>query len=179
VNLAVAVRVHKVQIREVVRATMLLGKDMVHVQLLAVFEHLETDGTVALLPAGELPGAIRQRLGSTLPLSPVALEGRVIGGGNLGDQPVTHNPCPGEFPEGGMALLILKDPAVPAGPPGLAPVLLGSPPARFARVASLHVALSASVHEGIQVGEDPGSHPDTDVLTPAADQQVLGLISSL
>ena len=128
-TLAVAVRVHKAQIREVVRAPMLLGEDMMHVQSRAVFESLETDGTAALLPAGEVPGAIRQGLGSALPLSPVVLEGRVIGGIGPGDQPMAHDSCPSEFPEGGMALLILKDPAVPPSSQGPAPVLLGSPPA--------------------------------------------------
>ena len=174
-NLTMAVSMHESQIREVVRATMVLGKHMMPVQVLAVFEPLVTDGTTALLPAGELPRAIRQGLGSAPSLSPVVLEGRVIGGIGLGDEPMAHRPCPSEFPEGGMALVILKDPAVPSGSPGLAPVLLGSPPARLTRVASLHVALSASVHEGIQVGEDPGRHPDAEVLAPASDQRVHGV----
>ena len=62
-----AVGMHKAQIREVVRATMVLGKHMMHMQILAVFEQLVTDGTAALLPAGELPRAIRQGLGSAPP----------------------------------------------------------------------------------------------------------------
>ena len=74
-----------------------------------------------------------------------------------------------------MALFILKDPAILPGSPGPAPVLLGSPPARFARMASLHIALSASVHEVVQVGEDFGRHTDAEVLTPASDQRVHGV----
>jgi hypothetical protein len=78
-NLTMAVRMHESQIREVVRATMVLGKDMIDVQVLAVFEPLVTDEAATLLPAGELPRAIRQGLGPAPPLSPVVLEGRVIG----------------------------------------------------------------------------------------------------
>jgi hypothetical protein len=170
VNLAVAGGVHQPQIREVLCAPMLLGKHMVHMQRLAVFEHLETDVAAALLPIGKLPKAIRQGLGAAPPLSPVVLKGRVVGGIGLGDEPMPYNPCPGEFPERGMALLILKDPAVSPGSQGPAPILLGSPPAGFTRVASLHVALSAGEHEGVQFPEHPGGHPDAEVLTPAADQ---------
>jgi hypothetical protein len=175
VNLTMAVRMHESQIREVVRATMVLGKDMMDVQVLAVFEHLETDGTAALLPAGELPRAIRQGLGPAPPLSPVVLESRVIGGIGRGDQPMAHDPRPGEFPEGGMRLGILKDPAVPPGSHGPAPILLSSPPAGFARVASRHVALSAGEHEGVQIAEHPGGHPGAEVLAPASDQRVHGV----
>jgi hypothetical protein len=103
------------------------------VQLLAVFERLVTDGTQTLLPTRELPRAVPQRLGSAPPLSPVTLEGRVVGGIGLGDEPMPRNPRPGEFPEGGMALYILKDPPVSSGSHGPAPILLGSPPAGFAR----------------------------------------------
>src|SRR5262245_49082967 len=93
---------HKSQIREVVRATMLLGKDMMDVQVLAVFEPLVTDGAATLLPTGEWPRAIRQGLRPAPSLSPVVLEGRVIGGIRRGDQPMAHNPCPGACPERGM-----------------------------------------------------------------------------
>jgi hypothetical protein len=128
-NLAMAVGMHKVQIREVVRATMVLGTDMMDVQILAVFEQLVTDRTQTLLPTRELPRAVPQRLGSAPPLSPIVLEGRVVRGIGLGDEPMPRNPCPGEFPEGGMALCILKDPPVSSGFHGPAPILLGSPPA--------------------------------------------------
>jgi hypothetical protein len=127
VNLTMAVGMHESQIREVVRATMVLGKDMMHVQVLAVFEQLVTDGAATLLSAGKLPRAICQGLRPAPPLSPVVMKGRVIGGIGLGDQPMADNPCPGKFPEGGMALFIHEDPAVPSRSPGLAPVLLGSP----------------------------------------------------
>jgi hypothetical protein len=98
--------------------------------------------------------------------------GSVIGGRGFGDEPMLHHPCPGECPERGMALLIHKAPTVPSGSPGLAPVLLGSPPARFVRVASRHVPLSASVHEGVQIAEHPGSHAGAEGLAPASDQRV-------
>src|SRR5262249_27327730 len=51
VNLPMAVRVHNAQTREVIRATMLLGKHIMHVQVLVVFEYLQADGTAALLPS--------------------------------------------------------------------------------------------------------------------------------
>ena len=102
---------------------------MVDVEHLAIVESLVTARTQPLLAPGESPMAIRRRTGACSPLSPVVLKGRVIGGIGLGDEPMAHNPCPGEFPEGGMALVILKDPAVPPGSHGPAPILLGSPPA--------------------------------------------------
>jgi hypothetical protein len=175
VNLTLAVGMHESQMREGVRATRVLGKAMMDVQVLAVFEPLVTDKAATLLPAGAWPRALRHGLGPALPLSPGVLEGRVIGGRGPGDQPLAPDPCPSAWPEGGMALLILKDPAVPSGSPGLAPGLLGSPPARLARVASRPGALSASGQAGIQVGPDPGRHPDAAVLTPAAAQRVHGV----
>lgn len=159
VTLAVAGGMYQPQSREVIRAAVLLGTHGMHMKLLAVFESLVTNGATPLLPAGEVPRALRQGRGAAPSLSPVVLEGWVIGGIGLGDQPMAHAPCPGEFPAGGRALLILKDPAGPSGAPGLAPVRLGSPPARLARVASLHVPLSASVPAGIQVGADPRRPP--------------------
>ena len=82
------------------------------------------------------------------------------------------NPCPGDLSQGGMALFILKDLACLPGSTGPAPILLSSPPARFGRMAPLHVALSALVHEVVQVGEDFGRHTDAEVLTPASDQRI-------
>lgn len=102
---------------------------MVDVEPFAIVESLVTAGASPLLAPGESPVPIRHRTGGCSPLSPVALKGWVIGGIGLGDEPMAHNPRPGELPEGGMALFILKDPAVLPGSQGPAPVLLCSPPA--------------------------------------------------
>lgn len=160
------------QICECVRAALFLGHHMVNVELLAILERLVTDGAKTLLSPGELPVALRRGLGSGSPLSPVCLQGRVIGGIGLRDQPMAYNPCPGDLPQGGMAVFILKDPATLPGSTGPAPILLGSPPARFGWMAPLHVALSALVHEGVQIGEDFEHHTDAEVLTPASDQRI-------
>jgi hypothetical protein len=117
------------QVGGVVRTSLLLGHHMVDVERLAIVESLVTAGAQPLLAPGESPVAIRHRMRACSPLSPVVLKSRVIGGRGLGDEPMADNPRPGEFPEGGMALLILKDPAVPPGSQGPAPVLLSSPPA--------------------------------------------------
>jgi hypothetical protein len=129
VKLAMAGSMDKPQIGVVVRAPLVLGHHMVDVERLTIVESLVTAGASPLLAPGESPVSIRRRSGACSPLSPVVLKGRVIGGIRLGDEPMAHNPCPGEFPEDGMALLILKDPAVPPGSYGSTPVLLGSPPA--------------------------------------------------
>jgi hypothetical protein len=129
VKLAMAGGMDEPQVGGVVRAPLVLGHHMVEVEHLAIVESLVTAGASPLLASGESPVAIRRRTGACSPLSPVVLKGRVIGGIGLGDESMTHNACPGEFPEGGMALFILKDPAVPPGSHSPAPVLLGSPPA--------------------------------------------------
>jgi hypothetical protein len=120
---------HPPQIREVVRAPLGLGHPMVDVKPLAIVESLVTAGAEPLLALGESSVALRRRTGACAPWSPVVLQGWVIGGIGLGDEPMADNPRPGEVPEGGMALLILKDPAVPPGSHGPAPGLLASPPA--------------------------------------------------
>jgi hypothetical protein len=129
VKLAMAVGMDEPQVGGIVRAAPLLGHYMMDVERLAIFESLVTAGAQPLLAPGESPMAIRRRSESRVPLSPVVLKGRVIGGIGLGDQPMSHYSCPGEFPECGVALCIHKDPAVPLGSPGPAPVFLGSPPA--------------------------------------------------
>jgi hypothetical protein len=73
VNLAMAVPMDQSQICEFVRAAMFLGKHMMHVQVLAVFEPLVTDWAETLLPVGELLRAIRQGLGFAPSPSPVVL----------------------------------------------------------------------------------------------------------
>ena len=65
-----------------------------------------------MLPPGELPRAASRGLGAVLPLAPVVLEGRIIGGMRGGDQAMADDLGPGEFPERPVPLLILKDPAV-------------------------------------------------------------------
>lgn len=171
-NLAMAGVMDEPQISEDVRAALFLRHHMVDVELLAILKRLVTDGTEPLLPPGELPMAFHHGVESGSPLPPVSLQGWVIGRIGLRDQPMADNPCPGDLSQGGMALFILKDPASLPGSTGPAPILLGSPPARFGRMAPLHVALSARVHEVVQVGEDFGRHTDAEVLTPASDQRI-------
>jgi hypothetical protein len=119
---------HQPEIRKVIRAPVVLGHHVVHVDLFAIVQSLVAAGTATVLPSGELPRATGRDLGSVLPLAPVVLEGRVVGGIRGGNEPMADDLGPGEFPESPMPLLILKDPAVlsTADP---APILLGSPPA--------------------------------------------------
>jgi hypothetical protein len=130
VKLARAVGTDEPQVGGIVRAPILRGHHMVDVERLAIVESLVTAGEQPLLAPGESPMAIRRRSGFRVPLSPVVLKGRVSGGIGPGDQPKSHHPYPGEFPEGGMAFLIHEDPAVLPGSHGPAPVFLGSPPGR-------------------------------------------------
>jgi hypothetical protein len=61
-----------------------------------------------------------------------------------------------------MPFLILKHPAVLATADA-APILLGSPPARFSRVTPLHVALSALIHEAVPGCEYLLGYPDPEI----------------
>ena len=124
-----------------------------------------------MLPPGELPRAASRGLGAVLPLAPVVLEGRIIGGMRGGDQPMADDLGPGEFPESPVSFLILKHPAVLATA-DTAPILLGSPPAGFSRVSPLHVALGAFLHAAIQSREDLLGYPDAEVVAPAADDGI-------
>jgi hypothetical protein len=82
-----AVGMDEPQVGGIVRAPLVLGHHMVDVERLAIFESLVTAGAQLSLPGGESPVAIRRRSESRVPLSPVVLKGRVIGGIGLGDQP--------------------------------------------------------------------------------------------
>jgi hypothetical protein len=55
-----AVRIHESQIREVLRATLVLWHDMVRMENLSIALVLVTDGTTAVLPLGQVPLAIGQ-----------------------------------------------------------------------------------------------------------------------
>jgi hypothetical protein len=128
VNLTMAVSMHESQVCEVLRATMVLWHDMVRMENLSIFQVLVTGGTTAVLPLGQVPLAIGQGVGPRPSLSPVILQGRVIGGIRGRDQPMSYDRCPGKFPECGMSVFILEDPSV-LSTDGAAPVFLGSPPA--------------------------------------------------
>jgi hypothetical protein len=91
-----AVGMDEPQVCGTVHAALLLGHHLVEVERLAIFDSLVTAGAQPSLPAGESPMAIRRRSESRVPLSPVVLKGRVIGGIGLGDQPMSHYPCLGE-----------------------------------------------------------------------------------
>jgi hypothetical protein len=95
---------------------------VVHVQVLAVLQGWVTDGAETLLPPRQLPRATGRGLGLAPPLRPVVVESRVIGGIGGRDQPMPYDLCPGELPEGPMALLILTDSSVLSAD-GLAPIL--------------------------------------------------------
>jgi len=168
VNLPVAVLMHQPEIRQVIRAPVVLGHHMVHVDLFAIVQSLVAAGTETVLPPGELPRATSRGLRSVPPLAPVVLEGRVIGGMCGGDQPMADDFGPGELPQGPMPFLILKDPAV-LSTTDSTPILLSPPPAGFSRVTPLHVALGACIHEAIQGREHCLGHPDTEIIAPASD----------
>lgn len=170
-NLPVAGMMHQPEIREVVCPAVTLGPHVVDVDLFPIVQSLVADRTAPVLPPGELPRATRCAVGALPPLAPVVLEGRVIGRIRGGHESMADDCGPGEFPEGPMPFLILKHPAVltTADP---APILLGSPPARFSRVTPLHVALSASIHEAVQGREYLLGHPDTEVGAPAPDERI-------
>ena len=123
------IAMHKLQIHEVVRAPVVLWNHMVYVGFLAIFQVLVTPWTEPLLPLKELAISRRRGMGFNPSQSPIFLEGRIIWGIGHGDEPMSHNLGPGEFPEGGMTHFIQKDPAVLPGANGVPPVLRGSPPA--------------------------------------------------
>ena len=79
-NLAMTHVVYQLETGEVFRAPMLLGHHMVHLKCLAIVQGLVTDRTQALLPLGQLPLATGRAVGLRPSLSPVILEGRVVGG---------------------------------------------------------------------------------------------------
>jgi hypothetical protein len=85
VKLAMAVGMDEPQVGGVVRTPLLLGHHMVDVERLAIVESLVTAGAQPLLAPGKSPVAIRRRSGFRVPLSPVVLKGRVIGGIGLRD----------------------------------------------------------------------------------------------
>ena len=170
-NLPVAGVMHQPEIREVIRPAVTLGPHVVDVDLFPIVESLVADRTAPVLSPGELPRTTGRVVGALPPLAPVVLERRVIGGIRGGDQSMADDCGPGEFPEGAMPFLILKDPAVlPTVDP--TPVFLGSPPAGFSRVTPLHVALSASIHKAVQGREHFLGHPDTEVGAPAPNERI-------
>ena len=68
-----AVVVYQPEIRRIVRASVLLGNHVVHVQVLAILQRLVTDGAETLLPPRQLPRATGRGWGSAPPLRPVVL----------------------------------------------------------------------------------------------------------
>jgi hypothetical protein len=153
---------HQPEIREVVCPAMLLGPHVVDVDLFPIVQSLVADRTAPVLPPGELPRATSRAVDALPPLAPGVLEGRVIGGIRGGHESMADDGGPGEFPQGPMPFLILKHPAVLATADA-APILLGSPPARFSRVTPLHVALSALIHEAVPGCEYLLGYPDPEI----------------
>ena len=170
-NLPVTGVMHQPEIREVVCPAVTLGPHVVDVDLFPIVQSLVADRTAPVLPPGELSRATRRDLGALPSLAPGVLESRVIGGVRGGHESMADDGSPGEFPQGAMPFLILKDPAV-LSTAELAPILLGSPPARFSRVPPLHVALGASIHKAVQGREYLLGHPDTEVVAPAPDERI-------
>jgi hypothetical protein len=68
-----AVHMHESQIREVLRATLVLWHDMVRMENRSIVQVLVTDGTTAVLPLGQVPLAIGRGVGALPSLSPVML----------------------------------------------------------------------------------------------------------
>ena len=91
-NLVVTIAMYELQIHEVVRAPVVLWHHMVYVGFLAIFQVLVTLRTEPLLPLKELTISRRRGLGFRPSLSPIVLEGRIIGGIGRGDEPMSHNP---------------------------------------------------------------------------------------
>jgi hypothetical protein len=120
------------------------------VESLAIFQVLVTDGTEALLPLDEWPSTKfnRLRLGSSL--SPVVLQGRVVGGIGGWYETMPDDLGPGKLSERPVPSFILEDPSI-LSTQSPAPIFLRSPPPRFPRVTSFHIALSTRIHETIQV----------------------------
>ena len=54
-NLTVAGLMHHLEIREVVRTSVVLGHHVVHVDLFTIVQSLVADRTESVLPPGELP----------------------------------------------------------------------------------------------------------------------------
>jgi hypothetical protein len=75
-----AVGMRESQIREVLRATMVLWHDMGRLESLSIFQVLVTDGTTAVLSLDQVPLVIGHGVGSRPSLSAVVLERRGIGG---------------------------------------------------------------------------------------------------
>jgi hypothetical protein len=138
---------HQPEIRKVIRAPMVLGHHMVHVDFLPIVKSLVAARTETVLPLGELPRATSRGLCSVPPLAPVVLEGRGIGGMRGGDQPMADDLGPGELPEGPLPLLILKHPAV-LSTTDAAPILLGPPPAGFSRAVGFVANFAQEVVKG-------------------------------
>jgi hypothetical protein len=144
--------------REVIRAPAFLGHHMMDVESLAIFQVLVTDRTEAMLPLDEWPPTkfSHLRLGSSL--SPVVLQGRVIGGMRRGYETMPDDLGPGKLSERPMPLFILEDPSI-LSTQSLAPIRFRSPPPRCPRVTSFHRALSTRIHETIQVITHLLGHP--------------------
>ncbi len=72
-NLAMAVRVNQLQIREVVLPPALLRDHMMHMEVLTIFQMLVANWADALLTLDELSATIRRHLRLGPPLLPVLL----------------------------------------------------------------------------------------------------------
>jgi hypothetical protein len=73
VNLTVTMVMHQLEIREVLRATLVLWHDMVRMESRSLFQVLVTDRTTAVLPWGQGPLARGHGVGPGPSLSPVIL----------------------------------------------------------------------------------------------------------
>ena len=170
-NLAMAGVMNQPHIREVIRAPAFLGHHMMDVECLAIFQVLVTDRTEARLPLDEWPPTKFGHLWPGSSLSPVVLQGRVIGGIRRGYETMPDDLGPGKLSERSLPLFILEDPSI-LSTQSPAPILFRSPPPRFPRVTSFHIALSPRRHETIQVVKHLLGHTTTEVVAPASDHRV-------
>ena len=98
-NLAVAQVMYQPETGEVFCAPMLFRNHMMHMKRLTIVQGLVTDRAEAPLLLGQLPLATGQaRMGLCPSLSPIVLEGGVIGGRRGADKPMAFDLRPGEFP---------------------------------------------------------------------------------
>jgi hypothetical protein len=112
VNLAMAGVMNQPHIREVIGAPAFLGHHMMDVESLAIFQVLVTNGTEAVLPLDKWPPTKFGHLRLRSSLSPVVLQGRVIGGIRRWYETMPDNFGPGKFSERPVPFLILEDPSI-------------------------------------------------------------------
>src|SRR5258706_7042072 len=100
---------------------MFFRNPMMPMKCLAMPQMLVTGWASTLWPVGQLPLATGRGVEFRLSLSPVVLQGRVVGGVRGPYEPMSNDLCPGEFPQLTFRTLfrtaetILEDPPAERG----------------------------------------------------------------